>query len=123
MNLKSSALHMTVAFAGMGGWAVFANRGHPLPEALLAGLVQGTISALITLGLKRMIEALSARLPGAVGLVLPPLLAVAGSVLLLCLIHNLAGTPEIAATIAVPVSVTALYSSAYSFTHWRARHA
>jgi len=123
MNLKSSALHMAVAFAGMVGWAVFANRGHPLPEALLAGLVQGTISALITLGLKRMIEALSARLPGAAALILPPLLAVAGSVPLLSLIHSLAGTPEIAATIAVPVSVTALYSSAYSFTLWRARHA
>lgn len=123
MNLKSSALHMAVAFLGMGAWAVFANRDHPLPQALLAGLVQGTMSALITLFLKRMIEALSQHLPGASALIAPPLLAVAGSVGLLSLIHGLAGTPEIAATIAVPVSVTAVYSSAYCFALWRARHA
>ena len=62
MNLKSNALHMAVGFLGMGAWAVFANRHHPLPQALLAGLVQGTMSAIITLFLKRMIEALSQRL-------------------------------------------------------------
>lgn len=123
MNLKSSALHMAAAFLGMGAWAVFANRGHPLPQALLAGLVQGTMSAVITLCLKRMIETLSQRLPGAAPLIVPPLLAVTGSVGLLSLIHILAGTPEVAATIAVPVSVTAVYSSAYCFALWRARHA
>lgn len=123
MRLDSSALHMAVAFAAMGAWAVFANRAHPWPEALLAGVVQGAMSALITLFLKRMIEALSRRLPGLSGLILPPVLAVAGSIALLNVIHRLAGTPEIAATIAVPVSVTALYSSAYCFALWRARHA
>ena len=91
MNLKSNALHMAVGFLGMGAWAVFANRHHPLPQALLAGLVQGTMSAIITLFLKRMIEALSQRLPGLAGLILPPLLAVAASVGLLSLIHSLAG--------------------------------
>lgn len=123
MNLKSSALHMAVAFLGMGAWAVFANRAHPWPEALLAGLVQGTMSALITLFLKRMIEALSQRLQGPAAPILPPALAVAGSIGLLSLIHSLAGTPEIATTIAIPVSVTAVYSSAYCYALWRARHA
>ncbi|MDO5640890.1 MAG: hypothetical protein Q4G26_00680 [Paracoccus sp. (in: a-proteobacteria)] len=123
MRLDSSALHMGVAFAAMGGWAVFANRAHPWPEALTAGLVQGMLSALITLLLKRMIEGVSRRLPGLSGLILPPVLAIAGSIGALSLIHGLAGTPEIWATIAVPVSVTALYSSFYSHTIWRARHA
>lgn len=123
MNLKSSALHMAVAFLGMGAWALFANRGHPLPEALTAGLVQGAMSATITLFLKRMIEALSIRLSGLSALILPPALALAGSVGVLSLIHSLAGTPEIIATIAVPVTVTAIYSSAYCFALWRASHA
>ena len=121
--LTSSAAHMAVAFIGMGAWAAFANRAHPLPEVLTAGVVQGSVSALITLFLKRMIEALSRRLPGMTALILPPLLAVAGSVGLLSLIHSLAGTPEIPATIAVPVSVTAVYSSAYAYALWRVRHA
>jgi hypothetical protein len=123
MNLKSNALHMAVGFLGMGAWAVFANRHHPLPQALLAGLVQGTMSAIITLFLKRMIEALSQRLPGLAALILPPLLAVAASIGLLSLIHSLAGTPEILATIAVPVTVTVIYSTTYCFALWRARYA
>jgi hypothetical protein len=29
----------------MGGWAVFANLGHPMPKPLIAGAVQGVLSA------------------------------------------------------------------------------
>ena len=47
---------MTVAFIAMGSWATFANLAHPMPRPLIAGVVQGTLSALITLFLKRMIE-------------------------------------------------------------------
>lgn len=111
---RSSAVHMAVAFVAMGGWAAFANSGHPMPRPLLAGLVQGTLSALITLFLKRMIEALSARLPGRIGWWLPPLAAMIVSLLLLTSIHWLAGTPEIARTIAVPLSVTTVYSTFYT---------
>lgn len=111
---SSSAVHMAVAFVAMGGWAAFANSGHPMPRPLLAGLVQGTLSALITLFLKRMIEALSARLPGRIGWWLPPLVAMTVSLLLLTSIHWLAGTPEIARTIAVPLSVTTVYSTFYT---------
>ena len=121
--LKSSALHMAVAFCAMGGWAVFANRAHPLPEPLIAGVVQGTVSALITLILKRMIEWLGRRLPGLAAAVLPPALAVLGSVTVLSALHSLAGTPEILRTLAVPVAVTAIYSSAYSTALYRSRHA
>ena len=120
--LTSSAAHMAVAFLAMGGWAVLANSGHSLPEALTAGLVQGTISAIITLFLKRMIEALARRLPGLAGLILPPVLAVLTSLVLLTAIHRLAGTPELLRTIIVPLSVTAIYSASYSFALWRTRH-
>lgn len=118
--IRSSALHMTVAFLGMGAWAVFANRAHGA-DAWLAGMVQGALSATITLFLKRMIEAVSARARGAWRLVLPPVLAVAASFGILTLVHRLAGTPEITATIALPMSVTALYATGYAFALWRER--
>ena len=111
---RSTALHMAVAFIAMGGWATFANSAHPMPQPLIAGVVQGTLSALITLFLKRMIEALSARLPGGVGWWLPPLAALAASLTLLTSIHWLAATPEIARTIVVPLSVTGVYGTLYN---------
>lgn len=109
-------MHMAFAFIAMGSWAAFANSGHPMPRPLIAGVVQGTLSALITLFLKRMIEALSARLPGSMGVWLPPLVAVLVSLTLLGSIHWLAGTPEILRTIAVPMSVTAVYATTYNLT-------
>ncbi|MDN3714164.1 hypothetical protein QWZ10_24505 [Paracoccus cavernae] len=85
------------------------------------GVVQGLVSGLITLFLKRMIETLSARVAGPAGLVVPPVIAVATSVLILTTLHSLAGTPEIRATIALPLTVTAIYATLYSFALWRAR--
>lgn len=119
---KNGAVHMAVAFLAMGGWAVFANRGHPWPDPLLAGLVQGTISAVITLFLKRMIEAASRRLPGHAALIGPPVLAALTSVIVLTVLHRLAETPELWRTIAVPLTVTTVYASTYSLALWRDRH-
>ena len=116
--IRSSALHMAVAFLGMGAWAVFANRAHGA-DAWLAGAVQGALSATITLFLKRMIEAVSARARNAWRLILPPVLAVAASITILTVVHRLAGTPEIFATIALPMTVTAVYATAYAFALWR----
>lgn len=121
LPLQSSALHVAVAFVLMGGWAAFANRSHPLPQVLLAGFVQGCLSALITLGLKRMLEALSLRLHGPAALIMPPLLALGASALLLSVIHRLAGTPELLSTIIVPLSVTTIYSASYTIALW-SRH-
>ena len=111
---RNSAVHMAVAFIAMGSWATFANLAHPMPRPLIAGVVQGTLSALITLFLKRMIEALSARLPGSAGYWVPPVVAVAVSLSLLSSIHWIAGTPEILRTIVVPLSVTAIYATSYN---------
>jgi mannose/fructose/N-acetylgalactosamine-specific phosphotransferase system component IIC len=113
-----SWLHMSAAFLSMGGWAVWANAAHPMPAPLLAGLVQGLLSATITLGLKRMVEAVARRWPGP-GLV-PRAMALAGgvSVTLLGSVHGLAGTPEVLRTLAVPASVATLYAGLYA---WRLR--
>ncbi len=118
---RSSAVHMGIAFLAMGGWAFFANRGHPMPRPLLAGVVQGLLSACITLFLKRVLEWLSLRLPGLAGLFLPPAIAFLVSVVLLSTIHRLAGTPEILATIVVPLTVATSYAAIYTYTLWRAR--
>lgn len=115
----STVAHVGFAFIAMGGWAVFANRAHPLPEALLAGLVQGTISALLTLVLKKFLEWVSARLRGLAALIVPPLITAASILTILVTAHTLAGTPEILATIAVPFMVSTSYAIIYNWGLWR----
>lgn len=118
---QSGVLHVAVAFVLMGSWAVFANRSHPMPAQLVAGAVQGALSGLITFGLKRVVERTSRRFTGLASLVLPPLAAFTISVCLLTLLHTASGTPEIAATIAVPLTVSTGYAALYSWTLWQAR--
>ena len=108
--------HMAGGFLLMGSWAVFANRAHGMPAALMAGVVQGTLTAMITLGLKRMLEGLHARLDGAAALAVPPLAAAVASVTILSVVHTLAGTPEVLATLAVPSTVATVYAALYT---WR----
>ena len=110
-----------VAFVAMGAWAMFVNRAHGWSSILAAGAVQGVLSACITLGLKRLIETLMPLFSGWSARVLPPLACCLTSVVLLSAIHCLSGTPEIAATMAVPVIVSTLYAAAY--THILYRHA
>lgn len=119
--LDRNWVHMAAGALAMGGWAAFANRGHPAPAPLLAGLVQGGLTAVITLGLKRMLEAMAARLAGRAALVLPPLAACGLSAGLLSLVHAVAGTPEILRTIVVPVCVSTLYATAYAWRLWSRR--
>ncbi len=116
---RQGVVHMAGAFLAMGGWAVFANRAYPMPDPVIAGALQGTISAIITLSLKGMIEAMSARLNGLLALIIPPLVAAGVSLTLLVTLHGLAGTPEIAATIGVPLTVSTTYAFLYSLAIWR----
>jgi hypothetical protein len=111
---RSSAVHVAFAFLAMGGWAVFANRQHGAERALLAGLVQGTLSGLLTLGLKRFLEAAIARLPDLWATVLPPTATCAGVLAILLSAHHLAGTPNVWATISVPYAVSSSYAWIYS---------
>jgi hypothetical protein len=56
----STVVHVAFGFLSMGAWAVFANRNHPLDQALIAGLVQGAISGSLTLVLKKALERMNA---------------------------------------------------------------
>jgi len=97
----------------MGGWTLFANRTHG-GAAIVPALAQGTVSGLITLVLKRVLEAFSARLSGPLAYVLPPLATASVILALLIGVHRLIGTPEILATIAVPWSVSTGYAILYT---------
>lgn len=118
---SSTLAHVAFAFIFMGAWAMFANRAHPLPVMLAAGLVQGIISGLLTLVLKKFLEWLIARLRGTMALIAPPVVTASSILALLTLAHKLAGTPEILATIAVPWTVSTTYAALYNFKLWRER--
>jgi fructose-specific phosphotransferase system IIC component len=100
----------------MGGWAFFANRMHPMPRPLIAGLVQGVLSGCLTLYLKSAVEALSRRFSGLMRLWAPPLIDCLSSATTLIAIHALSGTPEILKTIAVPLLVSASYAAIYNYS-------
>lgn len=107
----------------MGSWAVFANRAHGLEHALPPGLIQGTISGAITYGLKRFLEALARRLHGPMAYVAPPAISMVTILVLLYCVHTLAGTPEVWATIAVPLAVSTTYAWIYTAVLVRNRRA
>ena len=126
---QSTIFHVAFGFIAMGGWAVFANRDHPLPQVLLAGLVQGAISGTLTLFLKKGLERMSAmfsRSPRTDGgrsvaaLIVPPLVTAFSILTILVTAHTLAGTPEILTTIAVPFTVSTTYAILYNLRLWRA---
>ena len=138
---SNTFVHVAFGFLAMGAWAVFANRDHLLQQALLAGLVQGAISGTLTLFLKKFLEWMSAHMDrrrprrpaparageGAGGpywlqLFLPPLITATAIAAILVTAHTLAGTPEILATIAVPLTVSTSYAILYNLRLWRAAH-
>ena len=121
--MRSSIVHVGFAFLAMGSWAAFANRAYPMPAPLQAGLLQGAISATITLVLKRAIEYLASRFSGLTALLAPPVIAGLVSATLLSILHTLGGTPEIAKTIAVPLTVATSYAALYNYSLWRIRKA
>lgn len=119
--MKSSLVHVAFGFLLMGGWALFANRGHGLAAAWLPALVQGALSGALTGALKKTLEALDGRIAGPLAFVIPPIVT-AGSILgLLVLVHSLIGTPELVATIAFPWTVSTLYAVVYNAGLVRAR--
>lgn len=113
---RSGAVHGAIAFLAMGAWAAFANRGHGAGAMALAGAVQGAISCVITLILKRSLEAMFARLSGPAAVLAPPLVTMVVVLAVLVTIHRLAGTPEVWATIAVPYTVSSAYAWIYTAT-------
>jgi len=125
--VTSSVTHVAFAFIVMGAWAVFANRHHPMPEPLIAGVVQGALSATITLLMKKSLDYLSSlffrRNAEWSALIAPPILVCSASLSGLILSHVVAGTPEVFATIAVPFSVAFTYAWVYTFGIWKTQRA
>ena len=118
---RSTALHVAFAALAMGGWAAFANRGHPPARQAVAAVVQGVLSGAITYFLKRALEAMGARLPLGISWLVPPLVTCSVVLTVLIAVHRLAGTPEVARTIAVPYAVSSLYAWIYAFSLFSAR--
>ena len=114
--VRKKWLHAAAGFLAMGGWAMVANRAHAWPAIVSSGLVQGALSACITLIMKQVIESLALVLSGWRARALPAAACFALSVSLLALTHTVAGTPEILATMSVPVTVATAYAAIYTQT-------
>ena len=111
---RASWTHVAFAFLAMGGWAFWINHSHGAVHAATAALVQGTLSAGLTFGIKRGLEALFSRLSGLTALLLPPVMGCVCVLGILVGAHTLARTPEIWATIAVPFTVSSTYAFVYT---------
>ena len=120
---RSSAAHMAFGFLLMGGWALFANRAHGLEGSWLPALAQGVVSALLTGVIKKAIEWMDGRIGGPLAYVVPPLVTASSILAVLVTMHSLIGTPEVAATIAFPWSISTLYAIIYNAGIVRARRA
>ena len=120
---RSSAAHMAFGFAAMGGWALFANRAHGLEASWLPALAQGAVSALLTGVIKKAIEWMDGRIGGPLAYIVPPLVTASSILATLFAMHSAIGTPEIAATIAFPWSISTLYAVIYNAGLIRGRRA
>lgn len=124
--LDSTFVHLAFAFLAMGSWAYFANRLHPPEDALKAAVLQGALSATITLFMKKSLEALSRyffkRERSVAALFAPPLIVCSGSLALLVGSHMAAATPELFATVIIPFSVAFSYACLYTYRLWRQQH-
>ena len=118
--MRATWVHVAFAFIAMGGWAAFANRDHGVGVMALVFVVQGALSGLITLVMKRGLEwafrGPFATLPTWLRRLTPPTISCLTIAGVLWLAHTLAGTPEIFRTIAVPWSVSTLYAFVYTAT-------
>lgn len=112
--LRSKALHAAAGFILMGSWAAYANSAHPMPAPIVAGILQGTLTAGITLLLKRVVELVCTYVSGSARLLLSPLATGLVSIAILTSVHTIAGTAEIAATVSVPVMVSISYAAIYA---------
>ena len=109
-----SSIHIGSAVVVMGSWAAFANRAHGVRAAVVAGLVQGGASALVTFALKSSLEAMSGRLKGTLAFVVPPTVSCTVILILLVVAHRLAGTHELWSTISIPYAASSAYGWIYT---------
>lgn len=105
-------LHVALGAILMGSWAFFANRQHAFADALQAALLQGALSGLLTAFLKTLADRLQKTLAHwslAAGI------SLAFSATFLLTAHWLTGTPELGATVAVPLLVSGSYIFGYCY--------
>lgn len=103
-------LAASLAFALWGGWALVVNRQAGWQPALLACLLQGTISFVITLIMAAAVTWQVRQLSTTVGKVLvPPLLTVSVTGSFLYAVHTLVHTPDVWPTIIPPSTVALFY--------------
>jgi len=111
----SGITHVLFAFFAMGAWALFVNLDHGADRAFLAAMTQGSASALITALMKRSLDAMFRALGASPWRRIAPWLATtaaAGSGLVAY--HLATGTPNLLATISVPLSVSTTYAIIYT---------
>jgi len=103
-----------LAFAAYGPWAFFVNLGHGAARALRAGCTQGALSFVLTLTLTQLMERLFLvpRSPWR-GFALALGGAVCVSAFLNVTAHALAGTPEIARTVAPVLAIGTAFFVSY----------
>ncbi len=110
----TTAAHLGVAFVAMGGWTIVANSTASMSRMLLAGALQGTLSAILTFGMKALVEETVRRASAQSARVVAPAFCALFSATVLMSLHRLAGTPEILATVAVPLAVSTGYAALYA---------
>ena len=93
-----------------GAWALFANWHNDTSHALMAGLLQGTFSGILTLLMAMAVTTLFRRLPdNPLRVLLPALIIVSASFALLFLLHRWHQTPGLWQTIIPPSSMAFAY--------------
>ncbi|MFL1407035.1 hypothetical protein ACJO2E_16975 [Marinobacter sp. M1N3S26] len=103
-------LAASLAFALWGGWALVVNREAGWQPALIACLVQGAISFVVTLIMAAAVTWQVRRFRTPVGRVLvPPFLTVSVTGAFLYLAHTLGQTPDVWRTIVPPSTVAFCY--------------
>ncbi|PWK59045.1 hypothetical protein C8D95_101867 [Silicimonas algicola] len=109
-------VHVTFGAVLMGSWSFYANRHHEVSETVRAAVLQAALSGFLTACLKMIADRLLRFLPHwslAAGT------SLLFSATLLLAAHRVSGTPELAATVSVPLLVSGSYIFAYCYIRRR----
>lgn len=103
------------AFLAWGAWAFWVNHVPDIRHGYISGITQGCTSFVVTLLMVEAVRQIALRVPQACKLWLPPLLTASVNGAVLLLVHALAKTPNILATIAAPWAVAFVFCSFTSY--------
>ena len=109
-SMKYNLLCATGAFLGWGRWAYYVNGSEDSKIGLVSAFTQGTASFILTFAVVYIVTKLYNILPdNSMRLILPAVITVACIGGCMALIHSLAGTPHILATISPAAGVAFLF--------------